>query len=96
MPDRSPKSMALYHLMQRRGYPEEFCVVVTRYLNTDFTAARMIGYLNHVPKAPMEEVAEELLAILEDRAAIMAKKRMESTQAAWNRIMEEGFGEDEE
>ena len=35
---------ALDELVER-GYNEELCDVISKNLNTDFTAARMIGYL---------------------------------------------------
>lgn len=82
--------------MIKRGYPEEFCDAVTKNLNTDFTASRMIGYLSHYQKLPLEEVVDEMLAILSDRNRIMQKKELENTNAAWNRLMAEGFGDDEE
>ena len=71
MKPRSEKSMELYRLMERRGYPEEFCDIVTQNLNTDFTARRMIGYLSHYDHPPLEEIADEMLAILSDRNRIM-------------------------
>ena len=87
--------MELYRLMERRGYPEEFCDIVTQNLNTDFTARRMIGYLSHYDHLPLEEIVDEMLAILSDRNRIMQKKEMESTNAAWNRMRVQGFGEEE-
>ena len=87
--------MELYQLMLSRGYPEEFCDAVTKNLNTDFTAKRMLGYFRHMKHPSLEDVADEMLAILSDRAAIMKKKEMETTQIRWNQIMAEGFGEDE-
>ena len=84
--------MELYDLMLSRGYPEGFCDVVTKNLNTDFTAKRMIGHFRHMKHPPMEDVADEMLAILADRNAIMKKKDMEATQAKWNQIIAEGFG----
>ena len=95
MKPRSEKSMELYRLMERRGYPEEFCDIVTQNLNTDFTARRMIGYLSHYDHPPLEEIADEMLAILSDRNRIMQKKEMESTNAAWNRMRAQGFSEEE-
>lgn len=95
MKPRSEKSMELYRLMERRGYPEEFCDIVTQNLNTDFTARRMIGYLSHYDHPSLEEIADEMLAILSDRNRIMQKKEMESTNAAWNRMRAQGFGEEE-
>ena len=40
-------------MMLDRGYPVEFCEVITQNLNTDFTAGRMIGYLSHYQTLPM-------------------------------------------
>ena len=87
MKPRTGKSMELYQIMLRRGYPEEFCDQVTRNLNTDWTAQRMIGYLSHYKKLPMEEVADEMLAILSDRNRIMQKKNWESTNSKWNEYL---------
>ena len=94
MKPKSTKSIQLYNLMLKRGYPEEFCDAVTRNLNTDFTATRMIQYLSHYDHLPLEEVADEMLAILSDRNRIMQKKNMEQTNASWNYHMMRGFDEE--
>lgn len=94
MKPRTEKSMQLYRILLDRGYPREFAEAITLNLNTDFTATRMIGYLSHYKKLPMEEIADEMLAILSDRNRIMQKKDMERVNAAWNRHLEEGFGEE--
>ena len=96
MKPRTEKSMELYHIMLERGYPEEFCDQVTKNLNTDWTAQRMIGYLSHYKKLPMEEIADEMLAILSDRNRIMQKKHLESANASWNEYLMHGFNADEE
>lgn len=83
--------MELYHIMLKRGYPEVFCDQVTKNLNTDWTAQRMIGYLSHYKTLPLEEVADEMLSILSDRNRIMQKKDMESTNAMWNEYLNNGF-----
>lgn len=57
MKQRTEVSMQLYKLMLERGYPEEFCDIITKNLNTDFTAQRMIGYLYHYDHPPVEEIA---------------------------------------
>ena len=84
MKPKSEKSNELYNLMLQRGYPEQFCNEVTKNLNTDFTAKRMIGYLLHYQKLPLEEIADEMLAILSDRNRIMQKKELESINASLN------------
>ena len=75
----------------RRGYPQTLCELVSRNLNTDFTASRMIGYLSHYSDLPELEIVDEMLAILSDRNAIMQKKEMEQSQAKLNDIYRFGL-----
>ena len=91
MKPKSEKSIELYHLMLKRGYPEPFCDEVTKNLNTDWTAQRMIGYLSHYKKLRLEDIADETLAILSDRNRIMAKKETEAANARWNAMTWNGF-----
>lgn len=93
MKPRTEKSMELYCLMLQRGYPEPFCDQITKNLNTDWTAQRMIGYLSHYKKLPMEDVADEMLAILGDRNRIMQKKELENTNARWNDYLNRKYEE---
>ena len=98
MKPRTELSMKLYQVLLDRGYPKEFCEQITLNLNTDWTANRMLGYLSHYQKLPVEEIVDEMLAILSDRNRIMAKKDMEAVNAKWNEIMYNGFprAEDED
>ena len=91
MNPRTPKSIELYNKLLDRGYPREFCEQVSLNLNTDWTAQRMLGYLSHYRKLPMEEIADEMLAILSDRNRIMQKHELENTNAKWNQFMIQGF-----
>lgn len=94
MKQRTEVSMQLYKLMLERGYPEEFCDIITKNLNTDFTAQRMIGYLYHYDHPPVEEIADEMISILLDRNQIMEKKELEEVNARWNDFLMNGFNED--
>lgn len=76
--------MRLYRMMLDKGYPEGFCDQITKNLNTDWTARRMMGYLSHYKKLPMEEVVDEMLSILSDRNRIMEKKSLEEVNSRWN------------
>lgn len=91
MKPRTPKSIELYNKLLDRGYPREFCEQVSLNLNTDWTAQCMLGYLSHYRKLPMEEIADEMLAILSDRNRIMQKHELENTNAKWNQFMIQGF-----
>lgn len=82
--------------MLKKGYPEPFCDEVTRNLNTDWTAQRMIGYLSHYQKLRLEDVADEVLVILSDRNRIMEKKSLENINARWNEMMRYGFPSDKD
>ena len=91
MKPRTEISMQLYNLMMERGYPENLCDLVTRNLNTDYTATRMIGYLSHYSDLPDVEVVDEMLAILSDRNEIIKKKESEQAQAKIGEIYRFGL-----
>lgn len=91
MKERTEISMQLYQMMMERGYPENLCDLVTRNLNTDYTATRMIGYLSHYSYLPDVEVVDEMLAILSDRNAIIKKKEAEAAQTKINEIYRFGL-----
>ena len=96
MKPRTELSMQLYHMLIERGYHEELCDVITRNLNTDFTAARMIGYLCQYSHLREGEVVDEMFSILSDRNAIIRKKETEQAQAAINEMYEFGLGAEED
>ena len=87
MKPKSDLSRQLYELMLQRGYEENFCDIVTKNLNTDFTASRMIGYLYHYDHPPVEEIADEMISILSDRNRIMQKKELEEIFVLKNYIL---------
>ena len=91
MKPRTEISMQLYNLMMERGYPENLCDLVTRNLNTDYTATRMIGYLSHYSDLPDVEVVDEMLAILSDRNELIKNKESEQAQARISEIYRFGL-----
>lgn len=84
---RSPLSLELYNELENRGYPEEFCEAISFELNTDYTARRMLGYLNHFGVLKMEDVVDEMLGILSDRETYIKKKILEHDNAKWNEYL---------
>ena len=91
MKERTEIDKQLYQMMAERGYPKNLCDLVTRNLNTDYTAIRMIGYLSHYSYLPEEEVVDEMLAILSDQNALVKKKEAEQAQAKTNEIYQFGL-----
>ena len=91
MKPRTEIGMQLYNLMMERGYPENLCDLVTRNLNTDYTATRMLGYLYRISDPRPEDVVDEMLAILSDRNSIIQKKELEHAQTTINKVYREGL-----
>ena len=88
----SERTDELYRLLLERGYPKEFCAEIAyKNMNTDYTAMRMIGYLYRVTNPRIEDLVDEMLAILSDRDEIMRKKEMEHAQAVINDIYNNGL-----
>ncbi|HIS26112.1 MAG TPA: hypothetical protein IAA57_04300 [Candidatus Pullilachnospira intestinigallinarum] len=88
----SEKTEELYRLLLGKGYPKEFCrEVAYRHMNTDYTATRMLGYLYRISDPRIEDLVDEMLAILSDRDEIIRKKEMERAQAVMNEVYRNGL-----
>lgn len=88
----SEKSRELYLELKRKGFHEDLCKQIsTKYLNTDYTATRMLGYLYRFENISEEMVIDEMLAILEDRNRFREKHESERANAAITRLYQEGF-----
>lgn len=88
----SERTDELYRLLLEKGYPKEFCAEIAyKNMNTDYTATRMLGYLYRVTDPRIEDLVDEMLAILSDRDAIIQKKEMEHAQAVMNDVYENGL-----
>ena len=82
----------LYKVLLTKGYPKELCAEIAyKNLNTDYTATRMLGYLYRYTEPRLEDVIDELIAILSDREEIIKKKEMEQSQAVINEIYRNGL-----
>ena len=88
----SERTDELYRLLLEKGYPKEFCAEIAyKNMNTDYTATRMLGYLYRVTDPRIEDLVDEMLAILSDRDAIIQKKEMEQAQAVMNDVYRNGL-----
>lgn len=88
----SERTDELYQVLLDRGYPKKFCAEVAyKNMNTDYTATRMLGYLYRVGEPRIEDLVDEMFAILSDRDAIIRKKEMEHAQAVMNDIYRNGL-----
>ena len=82
----------LYKVLLEKGYPKEFCAEIAyKHMNTDYTATRMLGYLYRISQPRVEDLIDEMLAILSDREQIIQKKESERAQAVISDIYRNGL-----
>ncbi|MCQ2521524.1 MAG: hypothetical protein MJ105_04015 [Lachnospiraceae bacterium] len=88
----SEKCAEVYKELLAKGFQESLCrEIAYKYVNTDYTATRMLGYLYRRSDPTEEEVVDEMIAILSDRDRIVQKHRLEEAQAAMNQVIREGL-----
>lgn len=93
----SEKTKELYHLLIEKGYPQELCgEIAYKYMNTDYTATRMLGYLYRITDPRIEDMIDEMLTILSDREQIMRKKESEQAWEKMNEVYRDGLGRKDE
>lgn len=69
-----------------KGFAESLCrEIAYKYMNTDYTATRMLGYLYRMTELKEEQLVDEMIAILEDRDRIIKNMR-------WNRHRQPSIG----
>ena len=78
------------------GYPEVFGKAIADNLRTEKTMSRMIGYLNQAHPKSADEIADEMLAIMEDRERWIQKKTAEYYNSKYNELLYYGIGEEAE
>lgn len=82
----------LYQVLLSKGYPKELCAEIAyKNMNTDYTATRMLGYLYRYSELRIEDVIDEMIAILSDREEIIKKKELEHAQTVINDIYRNGL-----
>lgn len=92
---KSDESVELYRVLAGRGYSLRFCELVSRELNTSWTAGRMLGYLRQLPHLREEDVVDEMLGILADRERIKQKNVAQFYQAKINELYMYGLDVEE-
>ena len=88
----SERTDELYKILLSKGYPKELCAEIAyKNMNTDYTVTRMLGYLYRISNPRIEDLIDEMLAILSDRNAIIQKKELEQAQSVINDVYQNGL-----
>ena len=96
MDDRMRIYQDLVDTIVRMGYPEDFGTAIADNLGTEKTMSRMISYLHQAKPRSAEEIADEMLAIRDDRDRWIKKKSAEYYNSKYNELIYQGLGEDED
>ena len=96
MDERERIYRQLVETIVKMGYPEGFGIAIAENLRTEKTMSRMIGYLHHARPKSAEEIADEMLAIMEDRERWVQKKTSEYYNTKYNELLWYGLGEEDE
>lgn len=86
------KSHELYTTLLDRGIHDGLArEIAFKYMNTEYTATRMLGYLYGHQELSEELIVDEMLAILEDRERFMKKHEAQEANAAITRMYRDGL-----
>jgi hypothetical protein len=78
------------------GYPPEFGTALAAGLGTERAMGKMLHYLTHADMPSMEEIADEMVAICDDRSFWREKKEAEFYQNKYNEMLWQSKFEDDE
>lgn len=67
----------------RIGLPEEIAKVIAQNLHSERCIRRMSAYIRNARPTTMEEIADEMVALMETRDAWIRKKQAEEANAAY-------------
>lgn len=81
----------LIQAVAMRGYPAQFGKDIAKNLGSEKAMNRMISYLNKANPRSAEDIADEMLAIMEDRKRWREKKELEYYNSRYNDILNNGL-----
>lgn len=97
MTEREELQQKLMKQLQEMGYPEELGFLLGEYLRTEKAMTKMLGYLKNANPRSAEEIADEAVAISDDRDFWAEKKSAEFYQQKYNQYLwEEKLKDDED
>ena len=84
------KSDQVYRALLEKGLEEGLCrEIAYKYMNTEYTATRMLGYLYRTTELTETMIVDEMIAILEDRHRFQKNHEAEHANEAITRFYNE-------
>ncbi|HAN50473.1 MAG TPA: hypothetical protein DCP96_02085 [Lachnospiraceae bacterium] len=84
----------LIQTLRKMGYPESFGLLIAANLRTEKMIGRMIGYLKNAKPQSDAEIADEMLAIMDDRDRWTQKKMSEYYNSKYNEYLNSSLREE--
>ncbi|MBQ1749998.1 MAG: hypothetical protein II044_06800 [Lachnospiraceae bacterium] len=84
----------LIQTLRKMGYPESFGLLIATNLRTEKMIGRMIGYLKNAKPQSDAEIADEMLAIMDDRDRWTQKKMSEYYNSKYNEYLNSSLREE--
>lgn len=88
------KTKDLIQTLRKMGYPESFGLLIAANLRTEKMIGRMIGYLKNAKPQSDAEIADEMLAIMDDRDRWTQKKMSEYYNSKYNEYLDSSLREE--
>lgn len=93
---RQAARTSLIHQIGKMGHPMEFGALIADSLGTEKSMRRMSAYLNRAGRQTAEQIADEMLAILDQRSRWIEKKKNEYYNQKYNEMRYTVLGMDED
>lgn len=74
----------LLRMTAASGLPEDVGRLIAKQLKSERSIRRMTSYLRNAHPKSMEEIADEMIAIMEDRQHWIEKKQAQESSARYN------------
>ena len=84
----------LIQTLRKMGYPESFGLLIAANLRPEKMIGRMIGYLKNAKPQSDAEIADEMLAIMDDRDRWTQKKMSEYYNSKYNEYLNSSLREE--
>ena len=84
----------LIQTLRKMGYPESFGLLIAANLRTEKMIGRMIRYLKNAKPQSDAEIADEMLAIMDDRDRWTQKKMSEYYNSKYNEYLNSSLREE--
>lgn len=78
------------------GYPFEFGDAISKQLGTEKAIGRMLSYLEKGKPSSPEEIADEMIAICDERDTWIRKKKAEYYNSQYNMLLLKGLNDEDE